>query len=699
MNNANAITAQQEVADGPALAAKTPAAIRSGPVVPDYELVRRIGGGAYGEVWLARSVATGALRAAKIVWRDTFEDERPFQREFKGIQKFERISRERASQLALFHVGRNEAAGYFYYVMELADPLNAECGMRNAEGADLAMAPQPSTSAVPQCAIGNTQSYVPHTLRAELAQGRLPAGRVLEIGLALAEALDYLHRHGLVHRDVKPSNVIFVNGRPKLADIGLVTDASDKCSIVGTEGYLPPDGPGTPQADVFAFGKVLYEALTGLDRREFPRLPEDLRSWADARLACELNEVVLTAGAPEPHARYPGAGDLLVDLQRLSQGRSVRRLRSWQRCLAAGTKAGFALAGIVALVAMAQFAFRGGAQPEHYPDGRASTNELANVLCDKAILAIRHDTRGDLGTAYADLYRAIEQDPNYIKPYIGLLECRLREPPELLPQTNSESFKQLAAKLKHLAPGLSATATAQAILHYYDWDFPGAERYALQAIKAEPTYELAHTWYGYMLAHWNRPAEARRQLEISRTNNPYKGIIYRCIGHTHYAERDYVRALEWYEKAIDLDGRNPLDFFWKARALSALNDDQGALTAREQGELLYAGDPSAVTNRYERLRQALMRGKQAYWKQAWQDSQSGFSSIYHKAVIQLQLGNTNRALDLLSQSFAANEGRGREGGITSLLFDEYWDNLRDRQVLEELFDKASYSKVMGPRKK
>ncbi len=219
------------------------AASANQPLVPDYELLRRIGGGSYGEVWLARSKATGILRAAKIVWRRSFDDDRPFQREFEGIQRFERISREHPSQLALFHIGRNEEGGYFYYVMELGDDLQNRL---------------------------DPESYSPRTLRAELSNGRLPAARVLEVGLALTEALGHLHRRGLVHRDVKPSNVIFVNGRPKLADIGLVTDASDRCSIVGTEGYLPPEGPGAPQGDIFALGKVLYEAATSLDRREFP---------------------------------------------------------------------------------------------------------------------------------------------------------------------------------------------------------------------------------------------------------------------------------------------------------------------------------------------------------------------------------------------------------------------------------------------
>ncbi len=86
----------------------------------------------------------------------------------------------------------------------------------------------------------------------------------------MSQALNELHKHGLVHRDIKPANIIFVNGVPKLADIGLVATAAEARSYVGTEGFIPPEGPGLPQADVFGLGKVLYEASTGKDRHNFP---------------------------------------------------------------------------------------------------------------------------------------------------------------------------------------------------------------------------------------------------------------------------------------------------------------------------------------------------------------------------------------------------------------------------------------------
>jgi serine/threonine protein kinase len=116
--------------------------------------------------------------------------------------------------------------------------------------------------------------YSPRTLRSELArEQRLPPVEAAQLVLRLAGALAHLHAHGLVHRDIKPSNVIFVGGQPKLADIGLVTDVGSSQSFVGTEGFIPPEGPGTPQADLYGLGKLLYELFTGRDRMDFPQLP------------------------------------------------------------------------------------------------------------------------------------------------------------------------------------------------------------------------------------------------------------------------------------------------------------------------------------------------------------------------------------------------------------------------------------------
>lgn len=317
-----------------------------GVAIPDYELLSRIGSGAYGEVWLARGSATGVLRAIKIVRRETFTDERPFNREFDGIKKFEEVSRSHPSQLAIFHVGRNEAAGCFYYVMELADAVRTQEPEARSQHADAEGLAPPGASS--DSGPLNCDSYRPRTLRSDLSPGRLPAARVLELGLTLTEALAHLHSNGLVHRDVKPSNIIFVGGRPKLADIGLVTDASDQCSVVGTEGYIAPEGPGAPQADVFALGKVLYEALTGLDRRRYPEMPAEIRDWPDRTLVFELNEIILKACAADARQRYATTEAMLADLRHLAEGRSVKRRRTWQQTRRLALQLGVAAALVFA---------------------------------------------------------------------------------------------------------------------------------------------------------------------------------------------------------------------------------------------------------------------------------------------------------------------------------------------------------------
>jgi serine/threonine protein kinase/WD40 repeat protein len=308
------------------------------PLIPDYDLLTRIGGGSYGDVWLARGV-TGNLYAIKVVWRENFCSDRPYEREFSGIVQFEPISRTHPGVVNVLHVGRDHAAGYFFYAMELADDAKAAQGMRDRKLADRG-APEGNMQTMAGPAALRAREYVPRTLRADLkSRGRLPVHDVLALGLRLADALGHLHRHGLVHRDVKPSNVIFVNGQAKLADIGLVTGLDEARSFVGTEGFIPPEGPGTVRADIFGLGRLLYEAATGKDRCEFPDLPSDLDQWPERTSLLELNEILTRACAPDPAERHANAAALAGDLNVLLSGRSIRHAYGIERRLKRATLA------------------------------------------------------------------------------------------------------------------------------------------------------------------------------------------------------------------------------------------------------------------------------------------------------------------------------------------------------------------------
>ncbi len=307
------------------------------PRVPDHELLQKIGEGSYGDVWLARN-AVGTLRAVKIVWRKTFWHDHPFEREFKGIQKFEPISRSHEGLVDVLQIGRGD--GYFYYVMELADSISSntsnQCSVTSNQSSVVSTASAGLPPLNPDLLIPD---YSPRTLCSEIqTRGRLPVAECVEIGLSLTNALEHLHKNGLVHRDVKPSNIIFVGGVPKLADIGLVTEASEARSYVGTEGFIPPEGPGTVQADLYSLGKLLYEISTGKDRHAFPELPSDLAEQNEVRQLVELNAILLKACQPDPRARYRTAAQMHADLQLLKQGQSVRRLRIIERRVAVLTR-------------------------------------------------------------------------------------------------------------------------------------------------------------------------------------------------------------------------------------------------------------------------------------------------------------------------------------------------------------------------
>lgn len=315
--------------------------------VPDHQLLRVIGRGSYGEVWEARNVM-GTPRAIKVIRRSDFDSDRPFEREFEGIQRYEPVSRTHAGLVQVLHVGRDEATDSFYYVMELADN-----------------------------ALSGTADYAPRTLRSELKErGMLPVGECIETGINLASALGHLHRSGLVHRDVKPANIIYVDGIPKLADVGLVAMQSDSRSMVGTEGYYAPEGTGQPRSDVFSLGRVLYECVTGQDRLNFPDVPGSWGSGPESRAAFEFMEIVLRAAELDPARRYAGTDEMLADLALLKTGKSLRYLRRMETRLKRTLQVLAISSLIIAVVG-------GGWFYERYRRGQVEEAELAATLAQQ----------------------------------------------------------------------------------------------------------------------------------------------------------------------------------------------------------------------------------------------------------------------------------------------------------------------------
>ncbi|HYE33444.1 MAG TPA: serine/threonine-protein kinase [Methylomirabilota bacterium] len=262
----------------------------------DYTLLRKIGQGSYGDIWLGIDQASGRRAAVKIVDWSRFEDKAPLQREFAGVLRYSEFAAENPEQLQILRLLQTDSQ--LIYAMELADSLGEE---------------------------GQDDEYTAATLRLVCQKrGVMPPGECIGIALQLGRSLAALHEAGLLHRDIKPANILYFGGIPKFGDLGLVTDDPGTLSYVGTQGYIPPEGPGSPQADIFSLGKSLYEAATGLDRLRYPELPAALMFSPEANKLLELMEVINKACATQPQRRYKSARAMVRDLEALQSGASLR---------------------------------------------------------------------------------------------------------------------------------------------------------------------------------------------------------------------------------------------------------------------------------------------------------------------------------------------------------------------------------------
>ena len=260
-----------------------------------FRPLREIGRGAHGSVFLADGPAG---RVALKVCRHPDDPARAadWEREKRGWSLFARIP-PHPGLVRVFGTGETPDGAAFWVAMELADP-------------------EPGGSP------DDPGSYRPLTLASvAAAEVALPLRRCVALGERLASALEHLQRHHLVHRDVKPGNVLFVRGRAVLADAGLVADDREAASLVGTPGYEPPEHHGTPQGDVFSLGRTLWRVATGRAPEEAGFAPCAEADTADPDF-WRLLAILGRATSPVPERRHRSAKALRKDFARLR-----RRLR------------------------------------------------------------------------------------------------------------------------------------------------------------------------------------------------------------------------------------------------------------------------------------------------------------------------------------------------------------------------------------
>jgi tetratricopeptide (TPR) repeat protein/predicted Ser/Thr protein kinase len=225
--------------------------------------------------------------------------------------------------------------------------------------------------------------YVPgQTLAQWIASDSWPDPRQVATWIAeVAQALDAAHVAGLIHRDVKPGNILIDarNGRAKITDFGLARAQSGQSRITregflaGTPTYMSPeqargDPALDPRSDIYSLGSTLYEALTGVTPyRGAPHLvlkqvieddPRPLRQLND-QVPQDLETICLKAMSREPSRRYPRAGELADDLRRWLRGEPILARpigmveRSWRWCRRNPRVVG--LSGSLVLVFLAGF--------------------------------------------------------------------------------------------------------------------------------------------------------------------------------------------------------------------------------------------------------------------------------------------------------------------------------------------------------
>ena len=241
-----------------------------------WRLLKEAGRGAYGTVYLAEG--PGGRRAAVKVCRKEAAGPGRYGRELRGAKHYKTLP---AAEGLVRMLELAEADWGFWYAMDLADD-------------------ESGAACVP------AEQYRPKTLaKAIEGEKALSLKECAGLGIALAKGLATLQRHHLLHRDIKPGNVIYVGGRPVLSDPGLLVEEAESGSVVGTPGFVPPENFTAAGGDVYSLGLTLKAASFGRSVEELDKGPAQ-EADTGARLFPAWWRILNKATDPVPKTAIAG---------------------------------------------------------------------------------------------------------------------------------------------------------------------------------------------------------------------------------------------------------------------------------------------------------------------------------------------------------------------------------------------------------
>ncbi len=390
-------------------------------VLGDFRIVREVGRGGMGVVYEAEQISLRRRVALKVLPLAGMLDERRLRRFQNEAQAAAGLHHSHI--VPVYFVGSER--GVHFYAMQFIDGHTLAETIRQlrqaGEAAAPVQAPAPGHAGSDERITAQPPPAGPATTEPAARQATLTSAgarpgrdyfrRVAELAVQAAEALDHAHQLGVVHRDVKPANLMVDGlGNVWVTDFGLAQVQQGEASLtltgdlVGTLRYMSPEqalgkrAPIDHRTDVYSLGATLYELLTlrpvfgGSDRQELLRqiaFEEPVRPRRlDRAIPAELETIVLKALEKDPAERYATAQELAEDLERWLKDQPLRarspslvqRVRKWARRHRAVVWAGAA----VVLLAGGMLAAGLGWAAHDWATKREATAKVVNQALDEA---------------------------------------------------------------------------------------------------------------------------------------------------------------------------------------------------------------------------------------------------------------------------------------------------------------------------